>query len=215
MRVRKIPDADEQIRKHPKVILAPTDYRGQWKQKLGSQTIHMELGMGRGKFIIEMAQNNPSIQYIGIEKYDSILVGAFERLETMDKNEVDNIHFLNVNGEDLEEIFAKGEIQRIYLNFSDPWPKERHKKRRLTHQRFLDRYVKILDPEGEVHLKTDNESLFLFSLEELKSHGWAVKNVTFDLYQSEFLLGNIATEYENRFVSQGKPIFRLEAMPPS
>ncbi|NMA83570.1 MAG: tRNA (guanosine(46)-N7)-methyltransferase TrmB [Epulopiscium sp.] len=214
MRVRRIPGASEQLQKSPYVIDAPEQYRGHWKQKVQSKMIHIELGMGRGRFIIEMAQKNPQVHYIGIEKYDSILIGALERLENREEPLISNLNFLNVDGERLEDIFEEGEVGRIYLNFSDPWPKERHKKRRLTHHRFLERYLKILSPVGDLHFKTDNKDLFLFSVEEFKSHMWTLNNVTHDLYQSDFLEGNIATEYERRFLSQGKPIFRLEAARP-
>ncbi|NLL70091.1 MAG: tRNA (guanosine(46)-N7)-methyltransferase TrmB [Epulopiscium sp.] len=212
MRVRKIPGAIDKIQQHPQVITQPQKYWGCWKQHFENKPIHLEIGMGRGQFLIEMARQNPHIHYIGIEKYDSILIGALDKLEGCT---IPNLSLLNVNGEHILEIFHKSEIQQIYLNFSDPWPKQRHQKRRLTHRNFLEKYAFVLEAEGNVHVKTDNEAFFLFSLEEFEHCDWTLKNINYDLHNSSFASTNVMTEYEQRFLNQGKPIYRLEAKRPS
>jgi tRNA (guanine-N7-)-methyltransferase len=162
--------------------------------------------MGKGKFIMELAAQNPEINYIGIEKYSSVLLRALEKKK---ETELSNLFFLRFDAEYLNDIFDKDEISRIYLNFSDPWPKDRHAKRRLTSKEFLTRYDKCLKKDGQVIFKTDNRELFDFSLEQAKEAGWITDEVTFDLHQSDYLEGNVMTEYEERFVAKGKPINRM------
>lgn len=170
--------------------------------------IHIEVGMGKGKFIMTLAQQNPDINYIGIEKYSSVLVRALEKVHTVGG---DNIFFLRMDAEDIADIFDKDEVDRIYLNFSDPWPKDRHAKRRLTSKEFWSRYNQILVPDGRVIFKTDNRELFDFSLEQVEEARWNLDNVTFDLHNSEYVEGNVMTEYEEKFTAKGNPICRLVA----
>ena len=187
----------------------PEALKGKWRERLGKNDapLHIEIGCGKGKFINELALQNPDTLYVAIEKIPSVLLLALEKAVTA---KPDNLLFLSYDAALLGEVFDTDEIDRIYLNFSDPWPKDRHAKRRLTHKNFLDLYEKILAPEGEVHFKTDNRSLFDFSLESFEENGWELKDVTFDLHNSGFE-GNIMTEYEEKFSSLGNPIFRLVA----
>jgi tRNA (guanine-N7-)-methyltransferase len=165
--------------------------------------------MGKGKFIIEMARKNPEINYIGIEMYSSVLVRAVQRLN--EEHELSNLRFICVNAECLESIFSEREVARIYLNFSDPWPKERHSRRRLTSPAFLNRYRKVLTENGLVEFKTDNKELFNFSLLSIPEAGWEVVEKTFDLHKSEIARGNVMTEYEEKFSAQGVNICKLVA----
>ena len=165
--------------------------------------------MGKGQFIIEMARRNPEVNYIGIEKYSSVLVRAVEKLEDFEQ---DNLRLIRMDAENIEEVFDKDEVDRIYLNFSDPWPKDRHAKRRLTSTEFLERYEKILAQGGRVEFKTDNTELFNFSLEQVKEAGWYLEKYTYDLHhQEEMNAGNIMTEYEEKFSLKGNPINKLIA----
>ncbi len=213
MRLRNIPGAKEEMLVNPYVIQEPEEYKGRWAEFWGnSNPIHIEIGMGKGQFIMALAAQNPNINYIGIEKYSSVLIRALEKQEELD---LPNLRFLRFDAEDICDIFGQDEIARIYLNFSDPWPKDRHAKRRLTSTRFLERYFEFLDNEnGYVAFKTDNKDLFEFSLEEVKTAGWELSCVTFDLHHSEWNEGNIMTEYEERFSAMGNPINRLVATPP-
>lgn len=191
------------------------EHKGNWHKLFGNTSpIHIEIGMGKGQFITELARQNPDINYIGIEKFSSVLIRAIERRETYEQEQgqlLDNLFFLRMDAENINRVFQADEISRIYLNFSDPWPKERHAKRRLTSTRFLKRYDELLIPDGRICFKTDNQELFAFSLEQIKEADWILDKVTFDLHHSEFNTGNIMTEYEQRFSAEGKPICRLEA----
>lgn len=208
MRLRNVKGSREFIEKSPYVIHNPEDYRGCWNSFFhNNNPLHIEIGMGKGQFIHALAEANPGINYIGIEMYSSVLYRALERRA---ETELDNLYFLRFDAKYLTDIFGKGEIDKIYLNFSDPWPKERHAKRRLTSPDFLSIYDKILQPDGTIQFKTDNRPLFDFSVESVKeSRRWHIDEITYDLYHSEFLDGNIMTEYESRFVAEGKPICRF------
>lgn len=209
MRLRNIKGSREAVTGNEFVVQNPEEYKGKWNTLFNNNNpIHIEIGTGKGRFIIQMAQQNPDINYIGIEKYSSVLLRALEKRKEV---ELDNLYFLRFDAEYLNDIFAVDEISRIYLNFSDPWPKDRHAKRRLTSKEFLRKYDKCLKKDGEVVFKTDNRPLFDFSLEEAKLAGWELKDVTFDLHHSEYLEGNVMTEYEERFVSEGVPINKLIA----
>ena len=209
MRLRNVPGARETIIESDFSIQEPKTYRGKWEEEFGNKNpIHIEVGMGKGRFILEMAERNPEINYIGIEKYSSVLVRAVEKTEEFVGK---NLRLIRMDAEEIEEVFAPGEVGRIYLNFSDPWPKDRHAKRRLTSTRFLERYHHILVPEGRVIFKTDNRDLFDFSLEQIKEAGWILENCTYDLHNSEFNEGNVMTEYEEKFSAKGNPICRLTA----
>lgn len=209
MRLRNVPGAKETIIQSDFSIQEPKTYRGKWKEEFKNENpIHIEIGMGKGKFILEMAERNPEINYIGIEKYSSVLVRAVEKTENF---EGENLRLIRMDAEEIEEVFAPEEVDRIYLNFSDPWPKDRHAKRRLTSARFLERYDHILAPDGRIMFKTDNRNLFDFSLEQIKEAGWILENYTYDLHNSEFNEGNVMTEYEEKFSAKGNPICRLTA----
>jgi tRNA (guanine-N7-)-methyltransferase len=164
--------------------------------------------MGKGKFIMELAALNPEINYIGIEKYSSVLLRA---LEKRNETELTNLYFIRYDAEYMNEIFDIDDIDRIYLNFSDPWPKDRHAKRRLTSKEFLAKYEQCLKKEGEVIFKTDNRPLFDFSVEEAAIADWKLREVSYDLHHSEYVVGNVMTEYEERFSAKGNPIHRLVA----
>lgn len=209
MRLRNVPGARETIIENQFSIQEPEQKKGKWAEVFGNDhPIHIEVGMGKGQFIIEMAKRNPEINYIGIEKYSSVLVRAVEKLEDFEQN---NLRLIRMDAENIEEVFDKDEVDRIYLNFSDPWPKDRHAKRRLTSTRFLERYNNILTPEGRVMFKTDNKDLFGFSLEQVEEAGWILENHTYDLHHSEYNEENVMTEYEEKFSAKGNPICRLVA----
>ena len=209
MRLRNVPGARETIIENQFSIQQPEQMKGKWAEVFqNDHPIHIEVGMGKGQFIIEMARRNPEVNYIGIEKYSSVLVRAVEKLEDFEQ---DNLRLIRMDAENIEEVFDKDEVDRIYLNFSDPWPKDRHAKRRLTSTRFLERYNNILTPEGRVMFKTDNKDLFDFSLEQVEEAGWILENHTYDLHHSEYNEENVMTEYEEKFSAKGNPICRLVA----
>ncbi|WP_019154897.1 tRNA (guanosine(46)-N7)-methyltransferase TrmB [Robertmurraya massiliosenegalensis] len=208
MRLRHKPWAREMLDSHPQyVISSPEQHKGNWKAVFEKdQPIHIEVGTGKGRFITEMAKANPHINYIGIELFESVIVSALERLIEAD---LPNVKLLNINGEKLTEYFAKGDVSRVYLNFSDPWPKNRHAKRRLTYKSFLKLYEDILIDNGEIHFKTDNQGLFEYSLMSFSEYGLLLKYISLDLHNSDFE-GNIMTEYEEKFSQKGSRIYRCE-----
>ena len=208
MRLRHVKNANERLAQNERDFVAnPALYKGKWNTVFGNDNpIHIEIGMGKGQFLTKLAELNPNINYIGIEKFTSVLLRASEKLETLD---LTNVRIINVDALMLNEYFAEGEIAQIYLNFSDPWPKNAHAKRRLTSNRFLPVYQNILKKDGEIHFKTDNRLLFEFSLESMNEYGMKLQKISLDLHHSDFE-GNIMTEYEERF-SQFGPIYRLEA----
>lgn len=209
MRLRNIPGANDAILNSGYCIKNPEDQKGHWRDCFETaQPLHIEIGMGKGRFIMDMAALHPDINYIGIERYSSVLLRALQKMEL---NPLPNIKFICMDAADIAEVFAKDEVDRIYLNFSDPWPKDRHAKRRLTSTRFLERYNNILTPEGRVMFKTDNKDLFDFSLEQVEEAGWILENHTYDLHHSEYNEGNVMTEYEEKFSAKGNPICRLVA----
>lgn len=212
MRLRNIPGSQERILENKYTIQTDgadgADYRGKWAKEFfhNDHPIHIEVGMGKGKFILEMARQNPDINYIGIEKYSSVLVRALDHREEL---ESDNLLFLRMDAEDIDQYFAPGEVAKIYLNFSDPWPKDRHAKRRLTSRQFLERYDRFLVQDGSIQFKTDNRPLFDFSLEEIKDTGWILDECSFDLHADGPAPNNVMTEYEEKFFRKGNPICRL------
>lgn len=213
MRLRNIPRAQEEIDASPVAIKDEKNHRGKWAEVFGNEhPIHIEIGMGKGQFILELAKRNPEINYIGIERYSSVLLRALEKFSTEEYEELQNIRFICMDAAELDEIFASEEVEKIYLNFSDPWPKARHARRRLTSTRFLSVYEKVLVEEGVVEFKTDNRPLFEFSLEQVEEAGWELKAHTFDLHNNkEMNDGNIMTEYEAKFSAMGNPIHKLVA----
>lgn len=186
----------------------PETHKGRWRQLFDNDNaaLYLEIGCGKGRFIVESAKQNPDINFLAIEREEGALVMATERAMA---EQLSNLYFLDFDAAALTDIFADGEIDRIYLNFSDPWPPNRQRKRRLTHSNFLKLYDCILAKYGQLHFKTDNQHLFEFSLEEICGFGWLVQNICLDLHSSE--LPNIMTEYEERFSSEGFRIYRLEA----
>nr|WP_294493895.1 tRNA (guanosine(46)-N7)-methyltransferase TrmB [uncultured Mediterraneibacter sp.] len=214
MRLRNIPRAEGTIQAHSAVIKRPEDQKGCWGQVFGNRRpIRIEIGMGKGRFILNMAKQNPEINFIGIERYSSVLLRAIEKFDTDEFKELKNIRFVCMDARKLEEVFAPGEVDRIYLNFSDPWPKARHAKRRLTSTEFLERYEQVLIPYGAVEFKTDNTELFNFSLEQIKEADWTLESFTYDLHHNEEMSrGNVMTEYEEKFSSRGNPINKLIAV---
>jgi len=206
MRLKNIKGASQYIEDSPYVITDPKNYRGKWQKVFANNNeIHVEIGMGRGDFIIQMALKNPSINYIGIEKYASAMYKAIKKIEN--KN-ISNLKLINIDAILVDEIFNK-EIGLIYLNFSDPWPKARHHKRRLTSEIFLSKYDKIFKSRNVIILRTDNEALFSYSLVSLSGFGYIIKSVELDFHRSVKYNG-IMTEYENKFSSLGYKIMYLE-----
>lgn len=215
MRLRNIPGAKEVIRTSEYVVQNPEARKGLWAAVFPKrQPLHIEVGMGKGRFLMDMAALHPDRNYVGIEMYDSVLLRAIQKRESREeeKERLSNLLFLCVDARNLPEIFDRGEVDRVYLNFSDPWPKARHAKRRLTSCEFLKRYEKILSPGGCVEFKTDNRQLFEFSLEEIERAGWELLEKTYDLHREESMMaGNVMTEYEEKFSQMGNPIYKLTA----
>ena len=209
MRRRKVKGADEKL-------LTYTDYvlredieanKGNWNKLFNNDNpIHVEFGTGRGKFLTTLAKQNPNINYIAFEIKEEVIIKGVEKASEAN---LSNILFAWTNVANILDYFDKNEIDRVYVNFCDPWPKSRWAKRRLTHKNFLDKYFEILTDKGEIHFKTDNEKLFEFSLNEVAECGWKLKNISLDLTNSDF--DNVTTEYEDKFINQGLKIFRLEA----
>ena len=207
MRLRNVPGSREDIANSEFVIQNPEKYRGEISSLFPSnQPLFVEIGMGKGQFITALAKNNPSINYIGIEKYSSVLVRAIEKQTEL---ELPNLKFIRMDAENINDVFAENEVDGIYLNFSDPWPKDRHAKRRLTSRQFFERYEKLLKPTGKIQFKTDNSALFDFSLEEVEATNFKATEVSYDLHNSEWNERNVMTEYEERFSAKGNPIKRV------
>lgn len=209
MRLRNKPEAPQKIASYPQYIPdQPEEWKGRWSERFeNKQPLHIEIGMGKGQFVYQMAKQHPEINYIGIELQTSVIVSA---LDKQVEDPQPNLQLLHVNGGELTQYFAENEVDRVYLNFSDPWPKTRHEKRRLTYQTFLAVYENILIPNGEIHFKTDNQVLFEYSLASFSQYGMLLKQVWLDLHQSDYE-GNIMTEYEEKFSSRGNRIYRVEA----
>lgn len=206
MRLKHVKGAEEYISASEQVVQDFKDHKGEWKSSFvnSSNPLHIEVGMGKGRFIMELAQRNPDINYIGIEKFSSVLIRAVQKNEEL---QLSNLKFIRMDATEIEEVFGKGEIDRIYLNFSDPWPKDRHAKRRLPSRQFLSKFSQILADDGTIEFKTDNQDLFAFALEEVEPGGFKMLSVTHDLHNDPVMNeGNIMTEYEERFSSMGNPI---------
>ncbi len=210
MRLRNIPGAQEAVAAHPLCDSDETPLAGQWGSIFDNDhPLYVEIGTGKGQFLVTLASLHPELNYVGIERFDSVLFRALQRVDASDMP-LANIRFLRMNAENICTMFAPGEVARLYLNFSDPWPKERHAKRRLTSARYLERYDQILTPDGQIEFKTDNRDLFRFSLEQAEEAGWNLLACTCDLhYDEEMSAGNVMTEYEERFTGEGKPIYKM------
>ena len=204
MRLRNVKGANEIINKSELVIDNYKEYKSKFKTIFkNNNPIHLEIGTGKGNFIINMAKNYPDINFIGIEKYDSVLVRALEKIDYLD-----NLRFIRMDATYIEDIFQK-EIDTIYLNFSDPWPKERHRHRRLTDSYFLKRYDNLFKDKKHIIMKTDNRKLFEYSIIEFTNYGYKIENISLDLHKDD-IKDNIETEYEQKFSSKGFPIYKIE-----
>lgn len=205
MRLRNIPGSQEAIDNSLYVVKDYKEKQGKWNTLFEkAQPIRIEVGMGKGRFLMTLAQLHPEINYIGIERYTSVLLRALQKME---ENPLPNLLFVCMDAAELDQVFGKEEVDRIYLNFSDPWPKDRHARRRLPAREFLARYNKILKRDGRLEFKTDNRALFDFAVEELAPAGWQAELITYDLHNDPVLVqGNVMTEYEEKFSSIGNPI---------
>ncbi len=219
MRLRNIPGSREIIAQSPWCIKEETlqSRRGHWSEVFGNDhPIALEIGMGKGRFITDMALAHPDINYIGIEKYSSVLLRALEKREALAAEGTDptNLFYIRMDAEIIADVFAPGEVSMIYLNFSDPWPKDRHSHRRLPGPQFLARYAQILTADGRLEFKTDNDDLFSFALESAEGSGWITEASTWDLHHDPVLSeGNIMTEYEAKFSAAGNRIHKLISHP--
>lgn len=207
MRLRNVKDAKDIVSNSKYVINDPQEYKGSFSKLFNnSNPISLEIGMGKGDFIINMAIKNPDINFIGLEKYQSIIVRATQKLENLNLN---NLKLICMDAKELNEVFAR-EIDTIYLNFSDPWPKKRHAKRRLTSDTFLPIYDSIFKKDKRIVQKTDNVGLFEYSIVSLSNYGYVIKDISLDLHNTS--KENVMTEYEKKFSSQGIKINYLEAI---
>lgn len=207
MRLRNITGSREMIAESRFVVHEPQEYKGRWSELFGNDhPLRIEIGMGKGRFIMDLARMHPEINYVGIEKYSSVLLRGIQKMET---DPLPNLYFIRMEAEEIADVFDREEVERIYLNFSDPWPKDRHAKRRLPSREFLKRYDKILVRDGVIEFKTDNQDLFRFALEEIEPAGWQLLQMTEDLHHDEKMLaGNVMTEYEEKFSALGNPIYK-------
>ena len=207
MRLRNITGADTYIENSEYVVQDEKSKKGCWSEVFGRKApLHIEVGMGKGQFMMELALRNPDINYVGIEMYSSVLLRAVQKME---EAPMDNLRFIRMDAREIEEVFDKEEVDKIYLNFSDPWPKDRHAKRRLPSRQFLARFDQILKTDGNLEFKTDNRDLFDFAVEEVEPAGWKIDAITYDLHHDEVMNdGNILTEYEEKFSSKGNPIYK-------
>lgn len=208
MRLRNIAGSREVIADSSFTVKDPEKLKGLWKKEIfgNDNELHIEIGMGKGRFLMDLATLNPNINYVGIEKYSSVLLRAIQKQEQL---LLPNVKFIRMDAEDITEVFAPAEVDKIYLNFSDPWPKDRHAKRRLPSRQFLGRYDQILKSDGVVEFKTDNKDLFQFALDEVEPAGWNLDAVTYDLHHDPVMNeGNVMTEYEEKFSSLGNPIYK-------
>ena len=213
MRLRKKPHTDEKLKNFGNFVMTADNFEnigGHWREKFGDDSgrkLYVELGTGKGDFIAQSAEKYPQINFLGLEVEPTVVLAASRKVH--EKN-LSNVKLAIFDINHVEEIFSAGEVDRLYINFCDPWPKKRHTKRRLTYVKFLEMYKKILTADGEIHFKTDNRTLFDFSLEQFDAAGWKVRDVTFDLHADE-PPDNIRTEYENKFSALGVNINRCIA----
>lgn len=211
MRLRNVPGAREEIAEDPHAVSEEKarELKGRWHEFFGNDhPLYIEIGTGKGRFITQLAGQNPDVNYIGIEKYSSVLVKALRKMEAF--QDIKNLYFIRMDAEYITEVFGPEEVTGIYLNFSDPWPKDRHAKRRLPGREFLEKYAAMLVPDGRVEFKSDNQDLFSFAVESAEAAGYRIVSCTRDLHHDPVLSeGNIMTEYEEKFSALGNPICRL------
>lgn len=208
MRYNVIKDADKIINKSPYLVANPTGFKNKWASIFqNNNPIHLELGMGRGDFIINMAKTYPNINFIGLELYDSQMVKAVDRLKNMD---LPNLKLINADAKEIDQFFGK-EITTIYLTFSEPWPKKQDEKRRFTHEVYLRLYDKIFKKDKHIILKTDNKGLFAYSLESLSQYWYSFDRISLDLHHDERTIPNIMTDFERQYFKEGRPIYYIDA----
>lgn len=208
MRYIQIKDADKIIGKSPYLVSNPSSYKNKWSQVFGNNNpICIELGMGRGSFIINMAKTYPNINFIGLELYDSQMVQAVEKLKNLNLN---NLKLINMDARELDTVFGK-EINTIYLTFSDPWPEKKNEKRRFTHENYLRIYDKVFKKNKHIILKTDNKGFFAYSLESLSQYWYVFERVSLDLHHDENKINNIMTDFEKRYFEENRPIYYVDA----
>lgn len=209
MRLRKVKNAKERLTDGYYFIENPKDNKGNWHKVFNNDNpIHIEIGCGKGQFIYTLSKQNPDINYIAIEKFDSVLLRVLEKIK---EENIPNLKICIIDANEISEYFNENELDRIYLNFSDPWPKKHHAKRRLTSPLFLNQYRIILNKDGEIHFKTDNRGLFEYSLQSFNECNYSIYNISLDLHKDlEKYPFNITTEFEDKWSKLG-PIYRLEA----
>lgn len=211
MRMRKKKHTDDRIIACGELLIeTPYEMKGKWAEKAQGRMLCLEIGCGKGTFVCETAKRNPDKFFIAVEKVRDVMVMAMEKAKNA---ELTNVVFADIDAEKLGEVFEENELSEIYLNFSDPWPKKKHAKRRLTYRTFLELYRRILSPEGTVFFKTDNRPLFDFTLEEMAECGYKMSDITYDLHNSEYAKDNVVTEYEATFSAKGFTINRVVAKP--
>lgn len=206
MRLRNVKGAKEIIDNSSYIIKNPIDYRGNYQKIFkNNNPIHIEIGMGKGDFIIENAKKYPNINFIGIEKFDSVIVRAVQKLEN---EEIPNLKLIKIDANEIDDVFDK-EISVIYLNFSDPWPKARHAKRRLSSEIFLNKYDSVFIDKKRIIMKTDNRKLFEYSIKSFTDYGYKIEDISLNLYEDD-IKNNIPTEYETRFHNRGCLIYKVD-----
>ncbi len=209
MQYNVIKDANKIIKRSPYLVNNPMDNKNKWEKVFGNNNpIHLELGMGRGDFIINMAKSFPKINFIGLELYDSQMVKAVERLKNQD---LPNLKLINIDAREIDKIFGK-EIDTIYLTFSEPWPKRIDEKKRFTHESYLKLYDKIFKKNKHIILKTDNKGFFAYSLETLSQYWYSFNRVSLDLHHDENPIPNIMTDFEKKYFEEGRPIYYVDAI---
>ncbi len=208
MRMRKKPWANGELSSNKNVVKNANELKGKWNEFFGNDNpIFLEIGCGKGSFLNKNKVKYPHINFIGIEQFEPILASAARQ----SREQGNEIALFCGYAENLLDYFAEGEVSRIFLNFSDPWPRKKWGKRRLTHKNFLDKYKIVLKPYGEIFFKTDNRDLFEFSINQLADENFKLANISLDLHKTPYQAENIMTEYEEKFSSQGLPIYRCEA----